>query len=105
MNFKPALALLTYFEDKYTEKYGVGPQVNKIRDKWNMKDLHEEYGTRQIKKLIDLYLVSYSSSQHSLQFFYNNYEKLIEQQRIRDLDAKRRKALLQATRKRVKSEQ
>lgn len=105
MNFKPIYELLDFFEECYKEKYGVAPPINRIRDKWNMRELYDEMGMREVKKLIKLYFASISTTQHSLQFFYNNYEKLIVQQQLRDRDIEHRKQLLKQTKKRVKDEQ
>lgn len=105
MNFKQASDLIDFFEECYVERYGIKPQINRIRDKWNMRDLYNELGMREVKKLIRLYFSSISSNQHSLQFFYNNYEKLIVQQQLREKDLKHRKEVLKQTKKRVKNEQ
>jgi hypothetical protein len=48
-----ANALITYFINKYEEKHGDKPVVNRFKEKWNFLDLLEDYGYDEVKELID----------------------------------------------------
>lgn len=98
---KSAYALLSDYETLFTEKYGRPPVVNRYRDMWGMKSIVEHLGLRESRKLLRYYFAT-GKSGHPLDFFYNNYEKLIVSMEIQAKDAERRKKLLRDTKKLIK---
>ena len=97
--------LLSQYEKLYIAKYGSKPRINKYRDKWGMESMIDDLGIEQARTTLDLYFKVPSSDNHSLRFLYNNYDKLVANAAIKDKDAAHRRAIMEATRKRVEDEQ
>jgi hypothetical protein len=73
---KEAHALVTYFGQKYKEKYGVAPIVNRYQARWGFDSLLMDMSTAEVKRLIEYYFTTPSRASHSLEWFFNNYDKL-----------------------------
>ncbi len=97
--------LLAQYEKLYFNKYGVKPRINKYRDKWGMESMIEDLGIERARQALDLYFKTVSSDSHSLKVLYNNYDRLMAEADIKEKDAAHRRAIMEATRKRVQNEQ
>ena len=73
---KEAHALVTYFGQRYSEKYGSKPVVNRYQSRWGFDSLLIDLKADEVKKLIDYYFTTISNTGHSLEWFFYNYEKL-----------------------------
>lgn len=98
---KSAYALLDDYENLYQDKYGKKPNINRYRDMWGMKDLVEHVGLREARKILRYYFVT-GKPGHPIDFFVNNYDKLIESMELQAKDSERRKKLLAQTEKLVR---
>lgn len=84
---KQAHALVTYFGQKYKEKYAVAPKANRYAARWGFDSLLMDLTTDEVKALIDYYFETINPSGHTLDWFLYNYEKLAEAMENRDEDA------------------
>lgn len=98
---KGAYSMLDDYQNLFEEKYGRRPTINRYRDMWGMKDLIEHVGLREARKILRYYF-STAKAGHPLDFFYNNYDKLIQSMELQAKDAERRKKLLKDTERLVR---
>lgn len=71
-----AHSLVTYFGQKYKDKYKVVPAVNRWQGRWVFESLLMDMDIDEVKSLIDYYFTTVSPNGHSLEWFSYNYEKL-----------------------------
>lgn len=83
---KQAHALTSYFNKKYKEKYGVVPQSNRYAARWGFDSILMDMGESDVKALIDYYFTTANSQRHPLEWFFYNYDKLVESKRVADTD-------------------
>jgi len=82
--------MTSYYEKKFTEKYGVKPVVNRHSARWGFDSVLMGMSPQETKEVIDYYLTTMSTVRHSLQWFFYNYEKLIEGKNDLQVDRERR---------------
>ncbi len=92
--------LLGIYQKLYTEKYKKQARVNKYRDKWGMKDVIDTVGYARALELINYYF-NINRSDHSLLFFFNNFDKMDVMKSEIDKDKKNREMLLEQTKNMV----
>lgn len=98
---KQAHALVTYFGQKYKEKYGVPPMANRYASRWGFNDILEDLSDKEIREIIDYYFETRNLSGHTLEWFFWNYEKLAEAKVNRDDDAAALAAIREQTKRRT----
>lgn len=99
---KDCHTLTSYFEKQYKTKYGSAPVVNRNTARWSFDSILQGMSVPECKELIDYYLASASEKRHNLQWFFYNYDKLIESQRDAIDDAERRKRLREESQERAR---
>jgi hypothetical protein len=73
---KYATVLLTQYVTLYQEKYGKNPiDLNRYRDKWIFRNMYEDLGKDQAKKVVDYYFKT-SRVGHPIKYLGNNYDRL-----------------------------
>lgn len=86
---KLAFGMLSYYANKYKEKYGKSLEINKYKEKWAMSSLVEDFGEDKVEKAIDYYF-SLTKEGHPLVWFYNNCDVLLKTLTEQELDVKLR---------------
>ena len=72
---KLAYSLVSLYCSLYKKQYGKLPIVNKYREKWAMNDVIDSIGYDRARALLEYYF-KVTKSNHSLQWFFYNFEKL-----------------------------
>lgn len=98
---KTCHALTTYYLNGYQGKYGQKPVVNRNKARWGFDSVLEDLKPAAVMKLIDFYFSTSSTTRHSLEWFFYNYDKLIEKKAEYDRDEADRKKLREESRLRV----
>lgn len=93
--------LISHYINVYREKYGKMPIFNRSKAVWSFDSMLYDLETEDVKNLLSYYMETLSGNNHSLGWFFNNYNDLYnnytEYKDARDRDAKVR----EATRKRT----
>jgi len=71
---KLAYGLVSLYCVLYKETYKKPVVVNKYREKWAMQDVIESVGYDRAKQLLEYYFTT--KSNHSISWFFYNFEKL-----------------------------
>lgn len=95
-------AMTTYFIKKYKEKYGMEPVVNRHSARWSFASVLEGLSPTEVKGLIDYYFTTTPAKRHNLEWFFYNYDKLIEGRTEAVKDAERRERLRQESEQRAR---
>lgn len=75
---KVAFSLLSKYSSLYKTKYGKTPNLNKYKEKWGMKSLVEDYGEDRVSDILTYYFEKSSKDSHPLQWFFNNFDNLLD---------------------------
>lgn len=94
-------AMTTYYVSKFKEKYGREPVINRHSARWGFESVLMGMPPAEAKKLLDFYFTTTSTKQHALDFFFYNYEKLIESLSALEQDKLRRKKMREESEKRA----
>lgn len=86
-------AMTTYYEKKFLEKYKVKPVVNRHSARWGWDSVLMGMSPEEAKSIIDYYFTTVSTKRHALDWFFYNYEKLIEGKNDYEKDRERRERL------------
>lgn len=78
-------ALTSYYVKAYTSRHKVAPSVNRNTARWGFESMLMDMPADEVKELIDFYLTTASARKHPLDWFFYNYERLVE-----DLEERRR---------------
>lgn len=70
-----AFALLTYYSNKFEDRYGKKPNINKYKEKWAASSILEDFEFDNAKLIIDYYF-TLSKEGHPLSWLFNNFDKL-----------------------------
>lgn len=103
-NNREPYILLTLYQNLFSEKYGRSPSINKFREKWGMQDVIDSVGFDRAKQLIEYYFTT-PKANHTLQFFFYNFDRLDVMQKEIEKDKISRKLLREATKKLVEGEE
>lgn len=98
---RQANGLVTQFVKKYEEKYHRSPGLNRYREKWGFQDMVTDLGYDRAREIVDYYFKT-DRAGHPVAFLLNNYDKINSFYDEKQQDAKKRKALREATAKRVR---
>jgi hypothetical protein len=90
-------ALISYYIASYKQKYSRQPVVNRYREKWAMKDVIDTVGFTRAKEIMDYYF-GLDRSNHPLDWFYNNFDKMDVSMKKSAADKARREVILSRTR-------
>lgn len=99
-NSKLCYGLLNYYMKLYTIKYGRKPVVNLYKEKWAMNDVIDSIGYDRAKELLDYYF-HVNNPNHSLTWFYYNFDRLDEMLQKSEEDKLRRAKIREKTKKMV----
>jgi len=91
--------LLSYFDQQHNIKHGKPANINRIKQRWDMKLLYEDLGMAGVRQLIDYYF-SLNRPHHSLNWFFMNYDRMLEVQKLQEEDSLKRAELMKATQRR-----
>ena len=94
-----AYILISKYISLYQEVHGRKPVVNRYAAKWGMADVVDSLGAERAEEVLRYYF--HTKNDHSLEFFYKNFDKLDNNLTIMMADKKRRATLLRNTKKRV----
>jgi len=94
--------LTSYYEKLYREKYQTAAVVNRNTAKWGFDSILKGISPEETKELLDYWFSNNSAQRHPLQWFFYNYEKLIETRNAQSEDDARRAALRKETEERVR---
>jgi len=96
---RTAHILLSTYEAEYKKRHKKKPILNRYSAKWGMLDVIDSVGGERARELIEYYF--HTGSEHSIEFFYRNFDKLdVTLSQIRE-DRRRRAKILEETRKMV----
>jgi hypothetical protein len=86
---KDCYTLVSYYEKKFKQKYGYKKDnTNKFAARWGFDAVLQGMTLDEAKELLDYYfLTSGGARQHDLDWFFYNYEKLIEAKKKHDEDS------------------
>lgn len=101
---REAFILLSQYEKLFYNRYGKKPRINKYRDKWGMQEIIDDCGMERTRELLDYYFRT-GNIGHTLQFFYNNYDRLAESLQQKIEDRERRQKLLEQTKRMVENDE
>lgn len=97
---KDAYTLTSYFEKVYKAKYGDRPNVNKYSARYGFDAILTQMSVDECKELIDFYFAN-DNLKHRLEWFFYNYDKLIENKQQVDDDEARLKMMREQSKKRA----
>lgn len=98
---KDAHALVTYYEGIYKKAHGDKPVVNRYKARWGFDALLMDMPAKDAKALLDYYVDSGLAKQHNLEWFFYNYDAVMENRdKILD-DVEKTKNLRAESRRRV----
>lgn len=98
---KDCHVLINYYLKSYEGLHGKKPVVNRNIARWGFDNMLYDLTMVEVKELIDFYMKTSGSHNHSLQWFYNNYEKLVTSKQEQDEDRVHREKLMAQTRART----
>jgi hypothetical protein len=70
--------LTTYYEKKFKEKYQTAAVVNRNTARWGFDSILKGISPEETKELMDYWFSANSAQRHPLQWFFYNYEKLLQ---------------------------
>ena len=83
---KLSFSLLSKYSSLYYDRYSKSIVLNKYKEKWGMKSLVEDYGAESVEKVLEYYFKKSSKDGHPLNWFYNNFDILLEASNNLDRD-------------------
>jgi len=99
---KQAHALVNHYIKQYENKYSVKPTVNRYSARWGFDSMLMDLSLDEVKALIEYYVndtIGYNH--HSLEWFFYNYERLIESKKLSEEEAERLSVIREQSRKRI----
>lgn len=97
---KSVYVLLGKYDTLYKERYGNKPKYNRFKEKWAMQDVIDSVGTEEAGTLLEYYF-KVTKPGHPLTWFFFNFDKLESMMLEMEADKKRRKFLLEQTKRMV----
>lgn len=98
---KQAHTLSSYFGQQYKNRYGFEQKFNRNKARWSWDNILMDMTLTEAKELIDYYFTTVGPHNHSLEWFFYNYDKLAEAKEKMDVDQRRLAVIREATRKRT----
>lgn len=96
-----ANALSTYYINKYEEKYGIKPLINRNKARWSWDNILQDLKPKEVKELIDYYFQSDSTRAHDLEVFFYNYDKILTAMKDAEVYRSERQRLFEESQKRA----
>lgn len=75
---KNAHAMSTYFGQGFSDKYGHGAKFNRNKARWSWDNILMDLSVKETEELVDYYFTTPSQNTHSLDWFFFNYDKLLD---------------------------
>lgn len=100
---KQEYVLLSLYSKLFKDRYGRSPTINKYRERWGMLDAIDSIGYDSVEECLKYYFHT-NVDAHSLNYFFNNFDKILEAMNAKKQDAERRAMLMEETRRRVEGE-
>jgi len=97
---RDAHILMSRYERLYREKYDRRPRINRYSAKWGMMDVIDSVGNIRTGELLDYFFKT--PSEHTLEVFYRNFDKMDTQLDLICADRAYRAMLARQTEERVK---
>lgn len=97
---KLAYALVNHYIKLYSARYGRKPVVNMYKEKWAMSDVIESVGYERAKELLEYYF-KVTNPNHSLTWFFYNFDRLDDTLTKQEEDAMRRARIREQTKRMV----
>lgn len=94
--------MTSYFIMKFKERYGMEPVVNRHSARWGFASVLEGLSPSEVKSLIDYYFTVTPAKRHNLEWFFYNYDKLIEGRTESEKDKARRAKMRRESEQRAK---
>lgn len=98
---KDCHTLTSYYIGLYNDKYNVRPVVNRHKARWGFDSVLYDLSLGDARELLDFYLETNSTHGHSLDWFFNNYDKLIVSKESARQDEEERRKLRAESKKRL----
>lgn len=98
---KDCHAMTSYFEKKYNEKYGRVPNANRYAARWGFDAILQSMNSDDAKALVDYYLTTPGTRKHDLDWFFYNYEKVLDAMLRSKDDAAHRQKLMEESKLRA----
>lgn len=95
-------ALITYYINLFKERYKTEPVVNRHAARWGFDSILQGMPPTEARSLLDFYFTTESSKRHSLDWFFYNYDKLIDSQTEVEKDRAHRDKLRAESEQRAK---
>lgn len=96
-------ALTSYYVKAYTDRYKVTPNVNRNTARWGFESILMDLPSDAVRELIDFYFASASSRMHPIEWFFNNYHRLLDDMAERQRDREQRERLRAESAERAKA--
>jgi hypothetical protein len=92
--------LLDYYENKHIERTNKPSGINRIREKWNVKEMLESIGASRARDVINQFF-STKRSRYDITWMLYNYDSLLQMHELQERDRDRRIELAKQTKERV----
>lgn len=99
---KDCHVLTSYYVKLYKAKYRSEPVVNRHSARWGFDSILLGISPEETKELIDYYFKTANSKRHAIDWFFYNYDKLIEGRNESLKDIRRRERLRVESEERAK---
>lgn len=100
---KDCHALSSYYEKVFQDKYGYKPTINRNTARWGWEGiLSGGMKMVEVKSLIDFYFETGTTNKHSLQWFFYNYDQVIQTRQEVISDREHREKLRRESQARAK---
>lgn len=99
---KDCHTLISYYEKLYKEKYGTAPVVNRHTARWSFDGMLKGMSMAEVKSTLEYYLTTNNASRHKLDWFFYNYDKLLENRRDSESDSEHRAKLRRESEQRAR---
>jgi hypothetical protein len=86
-NFDQVFSALDYYVSLYISKYIKNPRINRLKEKWPMKNLIEDFDYDVVISVIDYYF-KLPRDNHSIYWFYNNFGDMLKYMCDEEIDKK-----------------
>lgn len=99
---KDCHVLTSYYKKKYKERYLDSAIVNDNTARWGFDNVLRGLDPAGVKTLLDYWFSIASPVRHRLDWFFYNYEKLLESRQLQQDDAAFREKLRHSSEKRAR---
>lgn len=84
---KDCHALTTYFVKCWEKRYGRKPSINRYKARYGFEAILDDMGSAAAKELVDFYFTTPGQDSHNLEWFFWNYNKLVDSRSESQKDA------------------